>query len=324
MIRPSRGEDRTWPQAKGRYAPAPQPAAARKETMEVGFLGTGRMGKAMAANLLKAGHRVRAWDKSPEPLHELERAGADIAANAADAVRGDAVISMLPNDAALREVFLAGDLLKRARGGLVSVNMGTVSLDCVDELVAAHDEHNIPYVAATVFGRPDVAAAGKLAIMAAGDAAAIDRVQPLFDAMGHKTHRVGPEARHANIAKIAGNLMVASAIEAIAEAAALLRKYRMSAPDVLDVIITSLFNVPVYQGYGRAIGGRQYVPPGFDLVLGMKDVNLALKAGEQANVPLPFASVLRDAFLDAIANGDADKDWSAIARVAARKAGLDD
>ena len=292
--------------------------------MEVGFLGTGRMGKAMAANLLKAGHRVRAWDKSPEPLHELERAGADIAANAADAVRGDAVISMLPNDAALREVFLADDLLKRARGGLVSVNMGTVSLDCVDELVAAHDEHNIPYVAATVFGRPDVAAAGKLAIMAAGDAAAIDRVQPLFDAMGQKTHRVGPEARHANIAKIAGNLMVASAIEAIAEAAALLRKYRMSAPDVLDVIITSLFNVPVYQGYGRAIGGQQYVPPGFDLVLGMKDVNLALKAGEQANVPLPFASVLRDAFIEAIANGDADKDWSAIARVAARKAGLDD
>jgi len=98
----------------------------------------------------------------------------------------------------------------------------------------------------------------------------------------------------------------------------------MSAPDVLDVIITSLFNVPVYQGYGRAIAHQQYLPPGFDLVLGMKDVGLALKAGEQANVPLPFASVLRDAFIDAIANGDADKDWSAIARVAARKAGLED
>jgi 3-hydroxyisobutyrate dehydrogenase-like beta-hydroxyacid dehydrogenase len=292
--------------------------------MEVGFLGTGRMGKAMAANLLKAGHRVRAWDKSHEPLDELERAGADIAANAADAVRGDALISMLPNDAALREVFIASDLLRHGRAAIVSVNMGTVSLDCVDELVAAHNARKIPYVAATVFGRPDVAAAGKLSIMAAGDAAAIDRVQPPFDAMGQTTYRVGPEPRHANIAKIAGNLMVACAIEAIAEAAALLRKYRMSAPDVLDVIITSLFNVPVYQGYGHAIGGQQYVPPGFDLVLGMKDVSLALKAGEQANVPLPFASVLRDAFLDAIANGDADKDWSAIARVAARKAGLDD
>jgi 3-hydroxyisobutyrate dehydrogenase-like beta-hydroxyacid dehydrogenase len=283
--------------------------------MDVGFLGTGRMGGAMAANLLKAGHRVRAWDKATEPLRELERAGAEIAANAADAVRGDAIISMLPNDAALREVFIDGDLLRHGDPAMVSVNMGTVSLDCVDELVAAHNARNIPYVAATVFGRPDVAAAGKFSIMAAGDAAAIDRVQPLFDAMGQKTHRVGPEPRHANIAKIAGNLMVASA---------LLRKFQMPAPDVLDVIITSLFNVPVYQGYGRAIGGQQYVPPGFDLVLGMKDVNLALKAGEQANVPLPFASVLRDAFLDAIANGDADKDWSAIARVAARKAGLGD
>jgi 3-hydroxyisobutyrate dehydrogenase-like beta-hydroxyacid dehydrogenase len=294
------------------------------EAMEVGFLGTGRMGKAMAANLLKAGHRVRAWDKSREPLRELERAGAEIAADAAGVFRGDAVIAMLPNDQALREVFIAGDLLAHGRPSSVSVNMGTVSLDCVDELVAAHTARGIPYVAATVFGRPDVAAAGKLSIMAAGDAGAIDRVQPLFDAMGQKTYRVGKEPRHANIAKIAGNLMVASAIEAIAEAAALLRKYQMSAPDVLDVIITSLFNVPVYQGYGRAIGRQQYVPPGFDLVLGMKDVSLALKAGEQANVPLPFASVLRDAFIDAMANGDADKDWSAIARVAARKAGLQD
>jgi 3-hydroxyisobutyrate dehydrogenase-like beta-hydroxyacid dehydrogenase len=292
--------------------------------MEVGFIGTGRMGKVMAANLLKAGHRVRAWDKSPAPLHELRAAGAEIAVDAGDAFRGDAVISMLPNDQALRAVFIDGDLLWRARPSTVSVNMGTVSLDCVDELVAAHAAHDVPYVAATVFGRPDVAAAAKLSIMAAGEPQAIDRVQPLFDAMGHKTYRVGNEPRHANIAKIAGNLMVACAIEAIAEAAALLRKYQMSAPDVLDVIITSLFNVPVYQGYGRAIGHQQYVPPGFDLVLGMKDVGLALKAGEQANVPLPFASVLRDAFIDAIANGDADKDWSAIARVAARKAGLEE
>ena len=292
--------------------------------MQVGFLGTGRMGKAMAANLLKAGHHVRAWDKSPAALGELKAAGAEIAAGAAETVSGDALISMLPNDQALHEVFIAGDLLKHAGPAMVSVNMGTVSLDCVDELVAAHTARNVPYVAATVFGRPDVAAAAKLSIMAAGDAAAIDRVQPLFDAMGQRTSRVGLEPRHANIAKIAGNLMVACAIEAIGEAAALLRKYRMSAPDVLDVIITSLFNVPVYQGYGRAITQQQYVPPGFDLVLGMKDVGLALKAGEQANVPLPFASVLRDAFLDAMANGDTDKDWAAIARVAARKAGLQD
>ena len=292
--------------------------------MDVGFLGTGRMGKAMATNLLKAGHRVRAWDKSPEAFADLKATGAEIATGPTDVLGRDALISMLPNDQALREVFIAGDLLKHGSPATVSINMGTVSIDCVDELVAAHKARGNPYVAATVFGRPDVAAAGKLSIMAAGDAATIDRIQPLFDAIGQKTYRVGTEPRQANIAKIAGNLMVACAIEAIAEAAALLRKYEMSAPDVLDVIVTSLFNVPVYQGYSRAIGHQQYVPPGFDLVLGMKDVGLALKAGEKADVPLPFASVLRDAFIDAVANGDANKDWAAIARVAARKAGLPD
>ena len=117
--------------------------------------------------------------------------------------------------------------------------------------------------------------------------------------------------------------MVAAAIEGIAEAAALVRAHGMTAPDVLDAIITSLFNVPVYRGYGDMIGKQQYEPAGFDLVLGLKDVRLALAAGEEVNVPLPFASVLRDVFLDAIANGDAQKDWSAIARVAARRAGLE-
>src|SRR5258708_12791328 len=122
--------------------------------MEVGFLGTGRMGKVMAANRLKAGHRVRAWDKSPEPLHELNRAGADIATTAADAFRGDAVISMLPNDQALREVFIEGDLLKHGRASTVSVNMGTVSLDSVDPLFAPHHPPTLPYPPPTTFDRP--------------------------------------------------------------------------------------------------------------------------------------------------------------------------
>jgi len=291
--------------------------------MQVGFLGVGRMGSAMAGNLLKAGHQVTAWDKVPTSVQQLTNAGAKAAAKAEDVLGGDALISMLPNDEALREVFIDGDLLAHGAKSTVSINMGTVSLDCVDELTALHAARGIPYVAATVFGRPDVAAAGNLSIMVAGDAKTIDRVQPLFDVMGRKTYRVGHEPRHANIAKIAGNLMVACAIEALSESAALLRKYEMSAPDVLDVIVESLFNVPVYQGYGRAVGRQIFEPPGFDLVLGLKDVRLALKAGEAAQVPLPFASVLADNFMDAMANGDAHKDWAAIAKVAARRAGLE-
>jgi 3-hydroxyisobutyrate dehydrogenase-like beta-hydroxyacid dehydrogenase len=291
--------------------------------MDVGFVGVGRMGSAMAANLLKAGHRVRAWDESPAALHALQKQGADIAADAQDAFRGDALFSMLPNDEVIREVFIAGRM-QPTSGSPVHVNMATTSVQLAKELAAYHAAQGVPYVAATVWGRPDVAAAGKLSIVAAGDPRAIERVQPLFDVIGQKTWRVGDEPSRANVAKIAGNLMVACAIEATAEAAALVRAHGMSAPDVLDAIITSLFNVPVYRGYGDMIAKQQYEPPGFDLVLGMKDVRLALMAGEATNVPLPFASVLRDSFIDAIANGDADKDWSAIARVAARRAGLKD
>ena len=181
----------------------------------------------------------------------------------------------------------------------------------------------MPYVAATVWGRPDVAAAAKLSIAVAGDTKAIDRVQPLLDAVGQRTTRVGDEPRMANVAKIAGNLLVASAIEAMGEAAALVRGYGMSAPDFLDLIVTALFEVPVYRGYAEQIGSGVYEPPGFDMKLGFKDVRLALAAAEKANVPLPFANVLRDAFLDALAHGDANKDWAAIAKVAARRAGLE-
>jgi 3-hydroxyisobutyrate dehydrogenase-like beta-hydroxyacid dehydrogenase len=291
--------------------------------MEVGFIGVGRMGGAMAANLLKAGHHVRAWDKSPAASRALQEKGAEIAADAQDAFRGDALFSMLPNDEVIREVFIAGGIQPRG-GSPVHVNMATASVKLAKELAAYHAAQGVPYVSATVWGRPDVAAAGKLSIVAAGDPQAIERVQPLLDVIGQKTWRVGDEPSRANVAKIAGNLMVACAIEAIAEAAALVRAHDMSAPQVLDAIITSLFNVPVYRGYGDMIAKQQYEPPGFDLVLGMKDVRLALMAGEETNVPLPFASVLRDSFMDAIANGDADKDWSAIARVAARRAGLKD
>ncbi len=290
--------------------------------MEIGFIGVGRMGKAMARNLIKAGHRVRAWDKSAAALQALSADGAAVATGPGDAFRGDAVISMLPNDDAMREVFLDGGILG-AGAPKVHVNMATASVEMARELAARHAEHGIAYVAATVWGRPDVAAAGKLAIVAAGDPGAIERVQPLFDVIGQKTWNVAADPSRSNVAKIAGNLMVACAIEGISEAAALVRAHGMSAPDVLDAIITSLFNVPVYRGYGEMIGKQQYEPAGFDLILGLKDVRLALEAGEEVNVPLPFASVLRDAFLDAIANGDGEKDWSAIARVAARRAGLE-
>jgi 3-hydroxyisobutyrate dehydrogenase-like beta-hydroxyacid dehydrogenase len=295
----------------------------REACMQVGFIGVGRMGTAMARNLLRAGHRVLAWDVSRDALDRIKRDGAAVAGSAREAFSGDAVISMLPNDAAMRATFIAGDVLPERGHAPIHVNMATASVACAGELAAAHAAKGVPYVSATVYGRPEMAAERNLNILAAGEPALIQKVQPLFDAMGKKTWHLGSDPRNSNIAKIAGNLMVACVLEAMGEAAALARAYKMDANMVLDVVVGSIFDVPIYRIYSKMIANERFEPPGFDLALGLKDAKLALDAGEAAHVPLPFASVLRDSYLDAMAHGDAGKDWSAIAKVAARRAALE-
>jgi 3-hydroxyisobutyrate dehydrogenase-like beta-hydroxyacid dehydrogenase len=293
------------------------------DAVQVGFIGVGRMGGTMARNLLRAGHEVRAWDTSRESLAALTKDGAKAASSAEDAFAGEAVISMLPNDDAMFGVFLDEKILRKSGAPAIHINMATASIQCANELAAAHAKAGIQYIAAPVFGRPEMAAERNLNIMAAGDPAAIDRAQPLFDAMGKMTWRLGPTPSQANVAKIAGNLMVASVLEAMGETAALARAYKMEPMDVLNTVVTSIFDVPVYRIYALLIGGGKFEPPGFDLKLGLKDAKLALEAGEEANVPLPFASVLRDNYLDALAHGDGAKDWSAVSKVALRRAGLE-
>ena len=291
--------------------------------MQVGVIGVGRMGKAMARNLLKAGHRLHVFDTAKEPLRELEKEGAVIAANAKDAFAGDAVISMLPNDDAMRAVFVEGDVLPADGSSTIHVNMATASVACAEELTALHRQRGVPYVAATVWGRPDIAAAAKLSIAVAGDAKAIDRSPTAARCLGPAHHARRRRAAHGQCRQDRRQSAGRLRHRGHGEAAALVRGYGMSAPDFLDLIVTALFEVPVYRGYAEQIGSGVYEPPGFDMKLGFKDVRLALAAGEKANVPLPFANVLRDAFLDALAHGDANKDWAAIAKVAARRAGLD-
>jgi len=289
--------------------------------MEIGFLGLGAMGRGMAARLVEMGHRVRVWNRSAGPVEELASKGAEPTATPSEAFRGDAAITMLPDDAVVREIGLAGPLLESAPRGLVHVNMATVSVELTRELADAHAARNLEYVAAPVFGRPDVAAAGKLAIVAAGSDAALDRVAPLFEGLGRRTWRLGPDQVRAAAVKIAGNFMLASAIETMAEAVTLAARHGVAAESLLDVLTGTLFDAPVYKGYGALIAARRYEPAGFRLRLGLKDVGLALAAGDAARVPLPFASVLRDGFLEAIAHGDGDRDWSALAEVSRRRAG---
>jgi 3-hydroxyisobutyrate dehydrogenase-like beta-hydroxyacid dehydrogenase len=289
--------------------------------MEVGFIGLGAMGRAMGGCLVAAGHRVRVWNRSRGAAEELARAGAEVAGDVREAFRG-IVISMLADDDAVRQTILGPELLESAPDGTVHVNMATISVGLAASLAAEHERHGVGYVSAPVFGRPEAAAGGQLAIVAAGDPAAIDRVQPLLDAMGQCTWRLGRDPAQANAVKVAGNFLIASAIESMAEAAVLVERHGVAPAELLDVMTSTLFAAPVYRNYGGLIVNRRYEPAAFRLVLGLKDLRLVLEAAEAARTPMPFASVLRDHLLEAVAQGDGERDWSALAEVARRHAGL--
>jgi 3-hydroxyisobutyrate dehydrogenase-like beta-hydroxyacid dehydrogenase len=289
--------------------------------MDVGFVGLGRMGSVMAANLLKAGHRLVVWNRTAAVAGPLAAAGAALASTPAEAFDAEVVFSMLADDGSVRQTVLDGGVLARARRGAVHVNCATISVRLARELAEAHSAAGVQYLSAPVFGRPDAAAKSLLHIVVAGDDAAVDRVQPLFDVLGQKTWRVGSEPHRANVVKIAGNFMLASAIEMLGEASALVEAHDVPAKAFVEIMTSSLFASPALKGYGAVIADRAYEPPGFLMTLGLKDVRLALEAAGDAAVPLPLASLARDNFLDAIAHGDGRKDWAAMADVARRRSG---
>jgi 3-hydroxyisobutyrate dehydrogenase-like beta-hydroxyacid dehydrogenase len=290
--------------------------------MNVGFIGLGHMGSGIAANILKAGHELVVWNRSPGPPKALAERGARVVRVPEEALLGDVLFSMLANDDAVREVGLDGALLAGAKPGLVHVNLATISIDLARRLAKLHGEAGLGYVAAPVFGRPDAAAAGKLMVVAGGRNADIARVRPLLEAIGRGVKVVGEVPEQANLFKIAGNFMLASAIESMGEAFALVRKGGIDVHEFYDVLCNSLFASPVYQGYGGAIANENFEPAGFALKLGMKDVRLALDAARELFVPLPLASLVHDHFIEAMVAGLADKDWSSLGSHSAVKAGL--
>lgn len=289
--------------------------------MNVGFVGVGSMGAAMIPNLVKAGHRVSVWNRDAEAAKKLE--SIVILPSVANAFQNDAVITMLADDAAVRSVLVDSTAFASARQGCVHVMMATISPALSSELDRLHSEAGVKYVAATVFGIPSVAAKGELNIVSAGKPEALAIVQPLFDALGQKTWPVGDDPQRANVAKIAGNMMITLAIEAMGEATALTESYGLKAEDFLAIVTNTMFACPSYKRYGENISKNTY-EPGFKLPLGLKDVKLALEAAQMKSLTLPSAEIVRDNLQAGVEQGLKDKDWSALAKVARRRAGLDE
>ena len=291
--------------------------------MDVGFIGLGHMGQAMARNLLKGGHRVTVYNRTRDKAEALRAEGAKVAGSPAEAWRNPIVITMLADDAAVEAVvFEDGAGLSTLGQGAVHISMSTISVALSDRLAEAHGKAGQLYVAAPVFGRPDAAAAAKLFIVAAGAQPAVARCMPLFDAMGQRTFVIGDKPSSANLIKLSGNFLIASMIECLGEAFALTRKGGIDPHAYLEILTSSLFSAPVYKTYGGLIADQQYEPAGFRMALGLKDIRLALTAADALAVPMPAASLVHDHFLAGLAQGEGDSDWSGLARLSARNAGL--
>jgi 3-hydroxyisobutyrate dehydrogenase-like beta-hydroxyacid dehydrogenase len=293
--------------------------------MKVSFIGLGKMGQAMADRIIGGGHELGVYNRTASKAADLVKKGAKQVGSVAEAAGySDVVITMLENDHALADVVYGeGGLIKSMAKGAIHLCMGTHGTGNIRKLTQAHADAGQVLLSAPVLGRPPAAAAGQLGIITGGPAAAVEKCQPIFAAMGRRTFDGGPEPVGAAAAKIANNFVLAAAIEAMGEGFALAEKCGVPSAGFLDILTDGLFSAPAYKIYGKIIAEKGYYgDPGFTATTGLKDVNLALQAGESVAVPLPTANVCRDRLLGAIAHGDGDRDWTVMALEQARASGI--
>jgi 3-hydroxyisobutyrate dehydrogenase-like beta-hydroxyacid dehydrogenase len=294
----------------------------------IGFVGLGRMGSAMAANLAAAGRKVTAYVRRPEQIEELKPLGVKPTISLRDLFDCEFVVSMLPDDASIREVIFG----RRDRGmeglaaglakGALHVSMSTISTETSSELATEHARHAQGYVAAPVFGNPDAAKSRQLYVIAAGASPNIQRCRPIFDALGQQTFVAGDDPAKANLIKLLGNALGAASIEIIGEIFALARKRGLDPNELIGIFTGTMFGGRFHRIYGGKIAEEQYCSGGFVLPLALKDVRLALHEAETASVPTPSLSVVRDRLITGIARGYSDLDWTALALLASEEAGL--
>jgi 3-hydroxyisobutyrate dehydrogenase-like beta-hydroxyacid dehydrogenase len=294
---------------------------------EIGFVGLGHMGTAMAANLVASGRRVIAYVRRPDQIGKLEALGLRATTDIADLLDCRVVVSMLPDDDAVREiVFGRKDIgLEGLAAGLmpgaIHLSMSTISTAAASQLASEHARNGQGYVAAPVFGNPDAAKARQLFIVAAGATADVERCAPILDSLGQRTFVIGTAPGDANLFKLLGNMMSATALQMLGEVVAVVRKRGLDPRPFIDIMTSTMFSGRAHKIYGDKIV-RQTYAAGFVLPLVLKDVRLALAEAEKAGAPMPSVGVVRDRLITGIARGYGGLDWTALGLVAAEEAGL--
>jgi len=280
--------------------------------MKIGFLGLGNMGSAMARRLIAAGHEVTVWNRNRAKAEALASEGASVAATPAEAAQGkDAVVSMLFNDAANEEVLLGPDgALSAMEPGTLHIACSTISVALSERLTREHEARNLQFVAAPVFGRPNIAAEGKLWIVAAGAEDAIAKARPVLEVMSRGITIAGPKPAQAHAIKVAGNFLITMMIQSLSEAFVFAKVSGIDPALLLETVNSALFQSPFYAAYGKVMLNPPE-QPGATIELGVKDLKLFLEAAEANKAWLTVADLMQDRFEEAIASGLGNADWAA-------------
>jgi len=284
--------------------------------MRVGVIGIGKMGEPIALNLLKSGHSVIVYNRTPARAEALRSAGATAARSLGEACDADAVLTILSDDPAVESVvFQSTDFLRSFPAGRVHISMSTIGVEMARRLTAAHAEHGGHFVSAPVFGRPQSAADGSLLILAAGPAEVIKRVSPIFTAIGKKVFIIGEEPFRANVVKLCGNFLLLSSILALAQTITFARAHDIDAGQFLGFLTETLFTAPYYKLYGSLMVKEAFKPAGYNMQLALKDAELLLQGALRAGVLMSSANNVRDELRDAVQRGLGDLDVSALSLV---------
>ncbi|WP_020605025.1 NAD(P)-dependent oxidoreductase [Spirosoma spitsbergense] len=291
----------------------------------IGLIGLGSMGTPLAYNLLAAGYPLTVYNRTAEKVKPLVEKGAKQADKSEDVAQpGGLVITMLSNDEAVKEVAMNDAFASRLGKGGIHLSMSTISPDTARQLAEHHARFGVLYVAAPVLGRPQAIADRKAWACVSGEASAREVAKPILLAGAvQSVYDFGDEPAAANVVKLAGNFLIASAIEAMSEAMTVAGKSGIDRQTLLNLLTETIFPSPIYKNYGQTIIDRTYDKPGgFRLPLGLKDMNLVLQLASEAETPMPLAQLLQNRLQTAVAKGRTDWDWTGLAAGAADDAGL--
>jgi 3-hydroxyisobutyrate dehydrogenase-like beta-hydroxyacid dehydrogenase len=286
--------------------------------MKVGFIGSGNMGAPMAMNILKDGHRLTVYNRTPGKARSLVEAGATLASSPLDLGEVEVLVTVVSDGPAEEAMIFDSGLIDRLPKNCVHMSSTTVGINTARKLATEHGKRGRIYVGAPVLGRAvDMAPAGKLFVIAAGAANGLSRCAPIFAVVGQRTFEFGADPVTAAAVKLAINFITIATIETMGEAFALTGQYGVAGSAFYEFMTNTLYPAPPYKSYGKLIEQNSFTPANFAVPLGLKDIKLALEAAEMVNLAMPVASVARDHLVQAIAQGYRDEDMAVIARVIA-------